>query len=441
MSEYLKAERAKKLEAEKKRTAQKAEQKRQHELDREVYQRESDAYLDSIDFSEADHEMLGIKSPNKRKAEKQAEEGSDQVPDEFSDEDVEHQHYCVACRKRFKSEKQWQNHEKSKKHKENVALLRTELLLDEEIEQFLEDQHELDEQLHSIQHQAEETPEPMPASAAPEDVDEEGLDENDPNVAELLSKFKLTSLNQQEKPADAEAPAAAAAAPATATQADDDDDEEPSAPVHKTVESDQEHSDDGVDEDFFLQSMLSKAKQKKQNKQAKKAQQRNAFAALMEEHKQGSNPGWHGSPKFPRRTNLTLTFTRQTWRNSHLFPLPRSLKTMMMMRRRKMRRMRSRAKLLRRQRKRAQRLSPSLLPPRRNKTKRDRRNGVERTNQARPLPPLRPLSPLAECAALYLLLVMSCSSIYKKLATQRPNNVNKLNTRRSMSVFWSAALR
>ncbi|KAK4350347.1 hypothetical protein RND71_029660 [Anisodus tanguticus] len=32
--------------------------------------------------------------------------------------------YCVACSKKFKSEKQWKNHEQSKKHKEKVAALR-----------------------------------------------------------------------------------------------------------------------------------------------------------------------------------------------------------------------------------------------------------------------------------------------------------------------------
>ncbi|KAI0523524.1 hypothetical protein KFK09_005919 [Dendrobium nobile] len=33
--------------------------------------------------------------------------------------------YCVVCNKKFKSEKQWKNHEQSKKHREKVAELRT----------------------------------------------------------------------------------------------------------------------------------------------------------------------------------------------------------------------------------------------------------------------------------------------------------------------------
>ncbi|GKV34690.1 hypothetical protein SLEP1_g43042 [Rubroshorea leprosula] len=40
--------------------------------------------------------------------------------------------YCVACGKKFKSEKQWKNHEQSKKHKEKVAELRESFFEEEE---------------------------------------------------------------------------------------------------------------------------------------------------------------------------------------------------------------------------------------------------------------------------------------------------------------------
>lgn len=36
----------------------------------------------------------------------------------------ENELYCVACRKKFKSEKQWENHEQSKKDCEKVAKLK-----------------------------------------------------------------------------------------------------------------------------------------------------------------------------------------------------------------------------------------------------------------------------------------------------------------------------
>lgn len=39
--------------------------------------------------------------------------------------------YCVACNKVFKTEKAFQNHEKSKKHKENIELIKVEMLNDE----------------------------------------------------------------------------------------------------------------------------------------------------------------------------------------------------------------------------------------------------------------------------------------------------------------------
>jgi DnaJ homolog subfamily A member 5 len=32
--------------------------------------------------------------------------------------------YCVACNKKFKSDKQWKNHEQSKKHRDKIAELR-----------------------------------------------------------------------------------------------------------------------------------------------------------------------------------------------------------------------------------------------------------------------------------------------------------------------------
>lgn len=41
--------------------------------------------------------------------------------------------YCVACNKVFKTDKAFQNHEKSKKHKENIELIKVEMLNDEKV--------------------------------------------------------------------------------------------------------------------------------------------------------------------------------------------------------------------------------------------------------------------------------------------------------------------
>jgi DnaJ family protein A protein 5 len=50
-----------------------------------------------------------------------------------SDGETDEEFVCVACRKSFKSEKAYENHERSKKHKQEVEKLRAELLLDEEL--------------------------------------------------------------------------------------------------------------------------------------------------------------------------------------------------------------------------------------------------------------------------------------------------------------------
>lgn len=53
-----------------------------------------------------------------------AEEIEDDEYEEDAVEEKKNEFYCVVCSKKFKSEKQWKNHEQSKKHKEKVADLR-----------------------------------------------------------------------------------------------------------------------------------------------------------------------------------------------------------------------------------------------------------------------------------------------------------------------------
>lgn len=54
----------------------------------------------------------------------------DEVLEESGDESEEEQWECVACRKTFKSEKQWEAHEKSNKHKKAVQALRKKMMKD-----------------------------------------------------------------------------------------------------------------------------------------------------------------------------------------------------------------------------------------------------------------------------------------------------------------------
>lgn len=52
------------------------------------------------------------------------EEVVEEVEEVVEESERKNEFYCVACGKKFKSEKQWRNHEQSKKHKEKVAELR-----------------------------------------------------------------------------------------------------------------------------------------------------------------------------------------------------------------------------------------------------------------------------------------------------------------------------
>ncbi|CAL1381627.1 unnamed protein product [Linum trigynum] len=54
------------------------------------------------------------------------------IEDEKKEDEGKQELYCVACGKKFKSDKQWKNHEQSKKHKEKVAELRESFKEEEE---------------------------------------------------------------------------------------------------------------------------------------------------------------------------------------------------------------------------------------------------------------------------------------------------------------------
>ncbi|KAL2453231.1 DNAJ heat shock N-terminal domain-containing protein [Abeliophyllum distichum] len=68
--------------------------------------------------------VRNYEEPEWTKAEEvESEESEDAVEEDAKKQEL----YCVACRKKFKSDKQWKNHEQSKKHKEKVAELREAL--------------------------------------------------------------------------------------------------------------------------------------------------------------------------------------------------------------------------------------------------------------------------------------------------------------------------
>ncbi|KAE9601918.1 hypothetical protein Lal_00040779 [Lupinus albus] len=62
--------------------------------------------------------------------------------EEEEEKKEEKEFYCVLCGKKFKSEKQWKNHEQSKKHKEKVVEFRDSL--DDDIEEQVEEDLEVE---------------------------------------------------------------------------------------------------------------------------------------------------------------------------------------------------------------------------------------------------------------------------------------------------------
>ncbi|XP_070194887.1 dnaJ homolog subfamily C member 21-like isoform X2 [Littorina saxatilis] len=71
-----------------------------------------------------------------------ADNGTGEAAEELDVEDFFDSLFCPACNKSFKSEKAMHNHEKSKKHKDMVAILRAELEEDEEELDLQEDEGE-----------------------------------------------------------------------------------------------------------------------------------------------------------------------------------------------------------------------------------------------------------------------------------------------------------
>ncbi|KAJ3217286.1 DnaJ sub C member 21 [Dinochytrium kinnereticum] len=84
----------------------------------------------------------------------------EQLPDEFEDaEENQDEFLCVACNKVFKTEKQWLNHEQSRKHIKNVEILRAQLL--EEDEALAEEMENSDREFHETSSDLDERMESM----------------------------------------------------------------------------------------------------------------------------------------------------------------------------------------------------------------------------------------------------------------------------------------
>lgn len=75
---------------------------------------------------------MAYEEPEWARVDEDEEEEGNEVDEEEEDR-KRNELYCVVCGKKFKSEKQWKNHEQSKKHKDKVAEFR-ESIGDEEVD-------------------------------------------------------------------------------------------------------------------------------------------------------------------------------------------------------------------------------------------------------------------------------------------------------------------
>ncbi|XP_068893389.1 dnaJ homolog subfamily C member 21 [Tenebrio molitor] len=109
---------------------------KQRRLERKRELNESGAQAEWTKFDNVKSELEEIE---KKLAEEFGEEFSNSEDDD-DDEDISDL-YCVACNKIFKTPKALENHESSKKHKENVERLK-EIMLEEEEEEITDDEVE-----------------------------------------------------------------------------------------------------------------------------------------------------------------------------------------------------------------------------------------------------------------------------------------------------------
>lgn len=75
--------------------------------------------------------------------------------DDEESEDYDESLYCVACDKSFKSAKSFQNHEKSKKHKENIELLKKHMK-EEDMNLFFDKSQTLNQDKNSDENDEED---------------------------------------------------------------------------------------------------------------------------------------------------------------------------------------------------------------------------------------------------------------------------------------------
>ncbi|XP_015115418.1 dnaJ homolog subfamily C member 21 [Diachasma alloeum] len=108
--------------------AKKAKERQRQQLLERRRELESHAVSDWSKFSNIEAELKRIE------ADLAAEFGEELTGDEDDEEEVVNSNalYCVACNKIFKTQKAFSNHEKSKKHRDNVGAMKSAMVEDDE---------------------------------------------------------------------------------------------------------------------------------------------------------------------------------------------------------------------------------------------------------------------------------------------------------------------
>ncbi|XP_077354336.1 dnaJ homolog subfamily C member 21 isoform X2 [Festucalex cinctus] len=148
------------------------------ELEKELQQMEAQYGEEFGDASESEDDELGTQ----KAVEEALGPGGDQLDADDSNLDYYDDMYCPACDKSFKSDKAMSNHEKSRKHKEMVTLLRQQLHRDDSLVLTLNQPEDAEQENKHIEDQEEEE-------------GEEGEEENQPR--QKLSKKQKKKKRQQ----------------------------------------------------------------------------------------------------------------------------------------------------------------------------------------------------------------------------------------------------
>ncbi|XP_033978674.1 dnaJ homolog subfamily C member 21 [Trematomus bernacchii] len=209
------------------------------ELEKELQQMEAQYGKEFGDGSESEDEELEI-DPR----EKNGDEGDDvEQPngDEMTMDDYYESLYCPACDKSFKSDKAMKNHQKSKKHREMVALLRQQLEAEDDSlglnvngkdENKLEDEEEEEEEedkprqrLSKKQKRKKKLQKVVQSAPEEEEEEEEEEEKRTPTTCEEDAPEKSenpTEAEKQEDPAPTELEKKDDPAPPTESQKQDD---------------------------------------------------------------------------------------------------------------------------------------------------------------------------------------------------------------------------